>query len=309
MKKIYRLIQSLTLTMMILPACQSVQAADKASSSFKAASVNAPVLLASDDSMRLYEHSGCQLDTRQSKRLQTGLSEIQSVYAHTLGYAEKQEQPMKIQLFCSESDFHAYSMAAGLGSAISDTGFYSVETREMVIYNRYGLDDSLQTIYHEASHAILRSHPGPYPKWLNEGLAEYFEGGAPGDNSLVIAPQTPKENRLQNMLKNGRLPSLQSYLSLSPIDWQLRNSPEPVSSTLGWSLVYFLMETPTGQEQVRKLISLHQQDISPIAAIEKVYPGGVLKLEQDWHAWLATPRQDHIWSQNAKMAVVPASSY
>ena len=69
------------------------------------------------------------------------------------------------------------------------------------------------------------------------------------------------------------------------------------------------METPTGQQQVRQLIALHQQEIAPSDAINKVYPGGVAQLEQDWHAWLASPRQDHVWSQSAKMAVVPASSY
>lgn len=304
MKKVFRLIQSLSMMMLILPACQSVMAADRNAS---LSAPSKPVALSQTSSMQLYQHSGCQLDTTQSGRLQTGLDEIQNVYATTFGYAEKQADPMKIQLFCSERDFHAYSLASGLDPAISDTGYYSVESHEMVIFNRYGLDDSLQTIYHEASHALLRSHPGPYPKWLNEGLAEYFEGGKPGESQLIIEPQQMKERRIQAMIKADRLPSLTNYLSLSPLDWQRGNSPEPVSSTIGWSLVYFLMESPQGQNQVRELIALHQQNIEPLDALNRVYPGGVARLESDWHAWLAQPRQDHIWSKAAKMAVVPSS--
>ena len=55
------------------------------------------------------------------------------------------------------------------------------------------------------------------------------------------------------------------------------------------------MKTPTGQAQVRELVKLHQQSIVPAEAVEKVYPGGVAQLEQDWHSWLSQPRRNHVW--------------
>ena len=207
--------------MLLLPSCQSVQAAD-----------NSAVLLASSNSLRMYQHSGCQLNDTQSRKLQEGLSEIQGVYAHTLGYSESPTQPLTVQLFCTEQAFRAYGQSTGNDTS-SDTGYYSLQRREMVIYSKYGLDQSLQTIYHEASHALMRSVPAPYPKWLNEGLAEYFEGGEPSPGALVVSPQQVKEERVQKMLKFNRLPSLQSYLSLRNQDCQMRNTPEPISSTLG----------------------------------------------------------------------------
>ncbi|PKL76414.1 MAG: hypothetical protein CVV27_10365 [Candidatus Melainabacteria bacterium HGW-Melainabacteria-1] len=282
--KIFRsIVKVLPVLLLLLPSCRGVQAAD-----------HTPVQLASASALRLYQHSGCQLSPDQSGKLQQGLSQIQSVYAQALGHAPDPGHPLTVQLFCSEASYRAYGKSTG-SDASSDTGYYSLERREMVVYSKYGLEKSLQTIYHEASHAILRAHPGPYPKWLNEGLAEYFEGGVPVPGALVVAPQQVKENRVQSLLQSGRLPALANYLSLTNQDWQLANRPEPLSSTIGWSLVYYLMESSTGRDMVKQLVSLHREQISPLVAINQVYPGGSAALEQDWHHWLQSPRKDHVW--------------
>jgi hypothetical protein len=285
-KRPTRLLNALpALLLLILPSCRGVQAAD-----------NTPVQRAAVNSdLRITQHSGCQLSDDQSQKLQQGLSQIQSVYSDTLAPAKAAgKQPFTVQLFCSEPDYRAYGSATG-ADASSDTGYYSLERREMVVFSKYGLDQSLQTIYHEASHALLRSQPGPYPKWLNEGLAEYFEGGEPVTGAMVVKPQPNKEGRIQRLTQSGRLPSLNGYLAQSNQEWQSANQPEPLSSTIGWSLVYFLMETPAGQEQVRQLVKLHRQDIDNREAINRVYPGGVAKLEQDWHSWIGKTRREHVW--------------
>ncbi len=278
--------KTLPALMFLLPSCLSVQAADN--------NTTPPVQLAAVDSnLHIHQHRGCQLSVDQSNKLQQGLSKIQNVYNQTLAQKKSANQPFTVQLFCSEQDYRAYSQSTG-SDASSDTGYYSLERREMVIFSKYGLEQSLQTIYHEASHAMLRSQPGPYPKWLNEGLAEYFEGGVPSPDTMVIAPQQNKENRIQRLMRSNQLPTLNNYLAQSNQTWQLANAPEPLSSTIGWSLVYFLMETPAGQQQISQLVSLHRQQIDNIQAINQVYPGGVAALEKNWHTWLQQSRKDHV---------------
>lgn len=274
------------LMLLLLPSCRSVQAADNTSP---------PVQLASVDSnLNIHQHRGCKLSQDQAAKLQQALSQMQTVFTGTLQHQETSDQPFTVQLFCSEQDYRAYGQSTG-SDASSDTGYYSLERREMVVFSKYGIEQSLQTIYHEASHALLRSQPGPYPKWLNEGLAEYFEGGQPVPGAMIIAPQPNKESRMQRLLNSNQLPSLRGYLGQSNQAWQIANAPEPLSSTIGWSLVYFLMETPAGQEQVRKLVNLHRQQIDNVEAINQVYPGGVVMLEQNWHNWLNESRKEHVW--------------
>jgi tetratricopeptide (TPR) repeat protein len=57
-----------------------------------------------------------------------------------------------------------------------------------------GADDDVgalkKVIYHEYTHALVRSITRSCPLWLNEGLAEYFENGPSGDMGEVI----PLEN-------------------------------------------------------------------------------------------------------------------
>jgi tetratricopeptide (TPR) repeat protein len=57
-------------------------------------------------------------------------------------------------------------------------------------------------LYHEYTHAAIRSITARCPKWLNEGLAQYFEGRKIGDNerkAIAKALKPIKENILPNL--------------------------------------------------------------------------------------------------------------
>jgi hypothetical protein len=100
------------------------------------------------------------------------------------------------------------------------------------------LDEDLR---HEATHALLHATVGDLPLWLDEGLAEYFEGpeGSNGLNPEHIA-------RLPDDLKSGwrpdlaRLESLATVREMSPRDYReawawvhyLLGGPPPCKSTL-----------------------------------------------------------------------------
>lgn len=290
MKYFTSLAKVLALLCVCLSAYGGVQAADDQPGMVLAALPAASQAV----NLQLYQHQGCRLDQTQSQTLRQGIGQIENVYQQAFKHQSPSGHPLVVHLFCSEAEYRAYGASTG-SDASSDTGYYSLQRNEMVVYSKYGLAQSLQTIYHEASHALLRSQPGPYPKWLNEGLAEYFEGGVPQqDGQLLIMPQRLKESRIQRLFKAGQLPGLQAYLSQSDKVWQAANSPEPLSSTIGWSLVYFLMESESGRQTLQSLVKLHRSEMLPLQAVNQVYPGGVRAFEQDWHQWLQSSRQQHI---------------
>ncbi|MCA1686359.1 MAG: DUF1570 domain-containing protein, partial [Planctomycetia bacterium] len=89
-----------------------------------------------------------------------------------------------------------------------------------VIYTFHN-DRLEEDLRHEATHALLHVAVGDLPLWLDEGLAEYFEGpdGRQGLNAEHLA-------RLPDDLKAGwrpdlaRLESLKSVRDMTPLDYR-----------------------------------------------------------------------------------------
>ena len=120
--------------------------------------------------------------------------------------------------------------------------FFLANGNQRVVYTFFG-DRLEEDIRHEATHALLHVAIGDIPLWLDEGLAEYFEGPAdrkglnpehvarlPGDLAAGWAPDL------------ARLESLRSVRQMTPRDY--RES---------WAWVhYFLNE---GQSQKAALLS------------------------------------------------------
>ncbi len=82
-------------------------------------------------------------------------------------------------------------------SAKSNTGFYSSSLKTVIIYKN---DKFLKTINHEMSHLILRSVVNPVPKWVNEGLAEWFEYFYAFNNHVKEGIQNHKVARVKEWI-------------------------------------------------------------------------------------------------------------
>ncbi len=291
MQKKSNLAQRLIKTLWVLPALLVIPFGQSGSSEAQNLAVRPPV------SMRLISHNACELGLIQQNRLNSSLNAIRDVYQTKLGYAQAFEVPIKAHTFCSRSGFEAYKRQIGSRTSAS-TGFYSRSRQEIVVYHA-SEESTLQTLFHESSHALLRSQAARYPKWLNEGLAEYFEGAQAGSEPLEIQPQHVKEQRIQSLYLAGRMPSLESYLNQGVREWNQMQKGQPVASSMAWSLVYFLMEESQRQDLVRGMIQEHQHGKSALVAVEQTYPGGVAQLERDWHQWLGQSRQAHRWTPSA----------
>ncbi len=228
------------------------------------------------------------------EHLETELRALRNVYSQTLGYTQAHTVALKGNYFCSETAYKAYQRHLGVRNA-SNTGFFSLSHEEIVVMGHHP-EQGRQTLMHEASHALLRSEKAAYSKWINEGLAEYFEGASWQSNKgFQVHPQTLKDTRVKALLNQGELPPLKAYLDLSNPDWQQLQSPRPVGSSIAWSLVYYLMENGQNHSILRQLLRDQQAGMSTPESLETHYPGGLAQLEKDWHRFIFAKRSIHNW--------------
>lgn len=144
---------------------------------------------------------------------------------------------MNFYLYRTKPDFHAVTgVPFGVG------GFFSFPKRELQLYDDLeNPEEARDTLQHEANHLLtyLIEPKFEYPRWLNEGMAEYF-GAAEIDDKGKIHLGGLQYSRIASLRSdrtNKNVIPLRSVLLATPAEYGFRHY------AYGWSFVHFLMES------------------------------------------------------------------
>jgi len=168
-------------------------------------------------------------------------------------------------------------------------GYFSFRNNEVITWRQRDPTYFANNILHECSHAIMHQQFRVLPIWLDEGCAEYFS--FPAFMRSTNAQERLEWNwfELKKWLDENSLPDLKTFLNLPPTEFRAQDQAR--TYPISWSLFQFLASTPENRAVMNKMI-LQFQNQNPFdhdcaVLLEKDYPGGVAKLEKDWHAWIA----------------------
>jgi hypothetical protein len=198
---------------------------------------------------------------------------------------ENLQQPIiVVQLLSAEGQFDA-QFAELYPQAEPASGYYSM--RDNRAYVRFDPDyhqQAASVMFHEVSHVITTRHLGPTSPWISEGLASYFENMQfQGSRGMVASNQGHL-----NELRQQALPSLNEMMAMDWVSWA--GPEQDLHDARAWSFIYFLMENPHGRYALQDTIHWVGQNRcqdGPVAEVlGRAYPGGLEKLELDWHLWL-----------------------
>ena len=150
------------------------------------------------------------------------------------------------------SSFDEYKSHQRLNSnARSDNGYFSISKQEIVLFNN---ERMMKTFHHEFNHYLLRSYFKNPPKWINEGLSEYFEHINITDSYYVL-PQKKKIARIRNWIGTGLENDIEHVLAVLNEQWSKQNiKPEYRSSTISYAIVFFLMSIEDDKQFIGKII-------------------------------------------------------
>ena len=147
--------------------------------------------------------------------------------------------------------------------------FFMAQGQRRVVYTYLG-DRLEEDLRHESAHALLHAAVGDLPLWLDEGLAEYFEGPSArhGVNPDHVA-------RLPHDLASGwkpdlaRLETLRTVREMSPRDYRE-----------AWVWVHYLLNASSGNGKTVLLAYLKDLRTNPDATpISQRLPSGAGKSE------------------------------
>ena len=178
------------------------------------------------------------------------------------------------------SSFDKYKSHQELNSnARSNNGYFSISKQEIVLFDN---DRMLKTFNHEFNHYLLRSNFKSPPKWINEGLSEYFEFLNVADSCYVL-PQKKKIARIKNWIGTGLDNDIEQILIVSNEQWTKQNiKPEYRSSTISYAIVLFLMSNKDSELIIGKIINKLMNEEKSVDIISNLYPGGFVEFKNNF---------------------------
>jgi hypothetical protein len=176
------------------------------------------------------------------------------------------------------------------GRLSSVAGYYTSITREIITWQQHVPGSLGTTLLHEASHAIMDAHYEDVPLWLLEGSAEYFAFALhpPGEMNQILLRH--RWTLLNQWLKAEELLPLRRLLDADSVEFK-RLDPEK-SYAMSWSLFQLLMSSDPNRRAMLSLLRERQPPtqvtLDSSEQVGRLYPGGLKRLENDWHAWIRT---------------------
>jgi tetratricopeptide (TPR) repeat protein len=162
--------------------------------------------------------------------------------------------PVRVFIFSSRRDFLDYEINRNA------SGFYqSADGHDLIVAFE---DTSLRRIAsHEYLHMVMRHSSAVLPRWLDEGMAEFYSSLSIGAAKMRVGETIP-----------SHLSSLASARWLSAEDLALGNrSDGPLFYAESWALVHMLTLSPAWKSGMPQFVSLLNQGQDPDQAFRTAF--------------------------------------
>lgn len=215
-------------------------------------------------------------------------------------FEARSEFHLRMRIFGRFEDYARFATNTGLNlpglsqaGLTNLAGYYSRNTKELVTWRQQVHSNFGNVLLHEASHAIMDAHFRSSPQWLLEGCAEYFAYPPDMQDAGDKRNLRIRWGLLNVWLRDGNLASLPAFVNLTQADWDKLDIDRVY--VISWSIFQFLASTEVNRVVLRDLLAARRgprrEESGPAERLDTEYPGGLKKLETDWHRWIVQTGQ------------------
>jgi hypothetical protein len=194
---------------------------------------------------------------------------------------------LNIRLFTTKNDYVAYRKQNS--TSPSDSGYYSNRKKEIVTHK--ATKGYFKTLLHESQHALFRLTGAKAPKWLNEGLSQFFEQSYVENGTIFIKAGERDAAKVKKYRERNSLTPLSKLVNLTDKEWDSQFKGKEFQYYYEcWSLIYFLMTNKNSRDRHDLVYILRDlkkgSKLTTLQAINHRYPGGINALERDWREFI-----------------------
>src|SRR5688572_2616266 len=210
-----------------------------------------------------------------------------------LGLEKKSDNMLSARLFDTYEEYQRHYKRT---SSDDDPplAYWSPSMNSIVLYNDEADVTLRQTLFHESSHQYLSRYTSDAPKWLNEGLAEYFEGWrmSPAGELLEKRVNLYDLKLLQDCLKSGKSLAPRALAAFTAEEFNEFKKRNPtlhpyLHYVTAWGMVYFSLVL-SDDERDRERLVRYLEDLNEKGPRASFAIGSS---EGDWDAFEARWKQ------------------
>ncbi len=196
----------------------------------------------------------------------------------------QEKRVFRVFLFSGRAGYDAYTKDLIGHEKKNTAGLYSRMVKQLLIWNLPDLESMMRPVRHEGFHQYFDRLASDTPVWLNEGLAEYYEGsklvkGAWSDGEI-------QAQHVETLAKKGLVP-LKEFVRIRPSVFYGEETAR-ASYAEAWALVHFLQSSgPENKKVFDRLLDALIAGTKPGDAIDQVFtPELLARLEPEFASYV-----------------------
>ena len=192
----------------------------------------------------------------------------------------------RIAIFNTREAFYTYSELCSTNRHENALGFFDPANNELVLFEDLDLNETLETLYHEAFHHFASAMLKFPPYWWNEGIAEYMSAVRidPAKKAVKERARTLRGRlgNIQMALRGGFFVDFDKIINYNPSEFY--GPLIGVHYAQAWAMIHFFYEYQGGKH--RPLIEQYFDELvggkTQLQAFDAVFKGKTDELEKEW---------------------------
>ena len=255
------------------PAARYAALAALAVSCLHAASA-APWKLARSAHFEVYAQSS----EAEARSVLLWFEQLRAFFASQSGRTSGDSSPVRVVVFASPQEYQPYQLRP-----LADAYYAGMGSRNYIVMAQLGQRE-FRMAAHEYAHLILRAAGLQLPRWLNEGLADFFSTVRVTGQAVELGEVLP--SRLQTLVRHSWMP-LPEMLTVT--DESIMGGDRASASLFYaqcWALTEMLLRSPAYSFRFPELLDALKTGEPGLEALAKVYGRSPDEITHDLHAWV-----------------------
>ncbi len=225
--------------------------------------------------------------TQEVFKLSARLEQFRDAYAQLAGPQAVTSPPILVMAFPNVEAMQPF-LPLYQGKPVSLAGFFKRGSDEnLIVLTLSGTNSgSMQTIFHEYTHLLLRQNDRVWPLWLQEGMAEIYSTFDAGGRQVRFG--LPIEHHLHFLAENSLLPLKDLFAVTHDSPEYNEQEHQGIFYAESWLLTHYLMlgGNPSHQARFKQLTVLLRQGQKPEQAFTNAFAVTLPAMESELRGYL-----------------------
>jgi tetratricopeptide (TPR) repeat protein len=258
-----------------------------------AAPASPPWKLAQSEHFQVYSQSS----EERSSSLLLWFEQLRAFFVAESGWTAGDSSPVRVIAFASPEEYRPYQLRA-----LADAYYVGQGSRNYIVMATSGAHD-FSMAAHEYAHLVLRAGGVRLPRWLSEGLAEFYSTVHVTERSAELGGLPP--GRIQSLIRRPWMPLPKLLEATEELPLGQDRGAADLFYAQCWAMTEMLLRSPGYSPRFQELLATLNAGTPGLVALTKVYARSPDEITSDLRAWVERRRPPPLQLPGVDIGEIP----